>query len=108
LGGGGNAAHEVDACVRGGEGGLKKQIAGSANVLGNPVSLWAHVATGVKDFFSQPARSISGEGSLGEGLKRVCYLFSTSFIYFSWRRFANLMNSLGDDVAASKFCFWRL
>ena len=80
------------------------KIIGSAEILGNPISLLSNMGTGVSDFFTEPMKAIAtSPADFGSGLKRG----TTSLVHKSVYGIANSAGKVTGGLAhlASFFTF---
>lgn len=75
-------------------------VLGSANVLGNPVSLFRHISTGVVDFFFEPAQGITkSPADFGKGLKKGTKSLLKRSIYGTSNSSAKFFGAVSQGVA---------
>jgi len=73
---------------------------GSANVLGNPVSLFNHISTGVVDFFFEPALGImKSPRDFGKGLKKGTTSLIKRSVYGTSNSSAKFFGAVSQGVA---------
>eukprot|EP01045_Picozoa_sp_COSAG04_P034937 COSAG04_NODE_7859_length_1056_cov_0.681296_1_plen_351_part_11 len=77
------------------------KILGSADLIGNPIGLVTNLATGVSDFFYEPAKAVFHNPlDLGEGLRKGTASLLSHSIHGSFNTVSKITGTFGKGMAA--------